>query len=448
MDSELIIPKPFAPLLDDNVRKVVEPSGRSSGKSTTNETVMAIKMLESKFNNIWYCRAEKGDVRATIYNSFIATVQSLQLAMFFRPSLSPLEIICTRTGAKIYFSGINGKVQNDLNATKGFTPQYRTLAMFVVDEANEVKYSTHLTAAETTANKFLLPNGKIIYAYNPPPNRTHWSHTYFANLVNNGAVRIYSTYEDIKPLLKPATLQEILEMKTNDPRHFAYWYLGQMVSLEGLVLYTFKREKNLMPLSEFLRKANFGGYQPLYIIYGVDSGVVKDATAVCAWAVMPDGILLKLSTFYYEPRKNGDEPIPNSMQVNLIYEWYLKFYNKMAEYGINLPGAENECWVFDNAVVTQDLMFEWQNKTMFFCKAVNNKNIERDIKRLQNGYYAGMLKILDVEDNAPSINEIETFSYDEENKIQEGQADHTIDADKYATSHYYYYYIGGEARGI
>lgn len=443
MILDVSFPEPFEPLLDDNVRKVVEPSGRSSGKTTTNENLIIKVTMESKYNNVWYCRAEKSDIRSSIYNSMLSTIQQQGLAMFYRASLNPMEITCTRTGAKIYFDGINGKTRDDLTATKGFTPQFKTLALFILDEANEVKYSTHVQAAETTANKFLLPHGKIIYAYNPPPNRTHWSHLFFGNMINNGAVKIYSTWEDIYELLKPATIQEILEMQKNDPRHYQYWYLGQMVSLEGLVLYTFRKDRNTMSLERFKQLANFNGYQPLYVIYGVDSGVVKDATAVCAWAVMPDATLLKLSTFYYEPRKNGDEPLPNSQQVNLIYDWYNKLYRQMAEMGVILPSPANECWVFDSAVVTQDLMFEWQRKTMFYCKAVEKKNIERDIKRLQNGYFNGFLKILDWEENKPSFDEIETFAYDEENKIPEGQADHTIDADKYATAHYYYEYIGG-----
>lgn len=436
------IPKPFAPLLDSDVHKVVEASGRSSGKSTTNETAAILSMLQSSRNNIWYCRAEKTDIRSTIFNSMISTIQDMGLDGFFKISLQPLEITCKRSGAKCYFGGINGKTVDDLNATKGFTPQFKSLSMFILDEANEAKASTHVKAAETTANKFLNQNGKIIYAYNPPPVRTHWAHTFFANEAKkNHACNIYSTWEDIRKLLKAQTIFEIEEMRDNDPKHYAYWYLGQCVSLEGLVLYTFKREKNLVSLDSFLRKAATGAYQPIYIIYGVDSGVVKDATAVSAWGVMPDGGMLKLSTFYYEPRKNGDEPLPNSQQVELIHDWYNKFYEKFRTMGVVLPTPYNETWVFDSAVVTQDLMYEWQRKTLFNCLAVEKKNIERDIKRLQNGYFQGFLKILDIPDNEPSIREIESFCYDEKNEIPDGQDDHTIDADKYATAYYYYQHL-------
>lgn len=438
------IPKPYAPILDPRIRKIIEESGRSTGKTTTNETVAVGKMLESAKNNIWYCRAEKGDVRPSIFNSFYATIQTMGLERYFECKLSPMEITCTHTGAKCYFSGINGKTRDDLNTTKGFVPQGRTLAMFILDEANEAKSPMHITAAETTANKFLLPDSKIIYAYNPPPNLGHWAHNFFGRAVENGAKRIYATYLDIWQLLSPATRDEILTMKRDNPQQYKYWYLGQKISLEGLVLFTFKKERNLIPLQTFKEAVNRNGYQPLYVIYGVDSGVVKDPTAVCAWGVFPDGNLIKLSTLYINPKEYG-EPLPNSYQVSKMTEWYAAFYREMASYGVVLPGAYNEAWIFDSAVVTQDLMFEFMNRTGFFCKAVENKSIERDIKRLQNGYFRGVFKILDTPSNSPSLREINTFCYDEKNEIAEGQDDHTIDADKYATAHYYYAYMNNFA---
>lgn len=357
----------------------------------------------------------KGDIRTSVFSSFLATIQSLGVERYFQYKLNPMEAICTLTGAKCYFGGINGKTRDDLNTTKGFVPQDRSLAMFILDEANEAKSYQHIRAAETTANKFLKPDGKIIYAYNPPPNLGHWAHSYFGKMVEDGAKRIYTTYKDIYKLLNPATIDEILTMKRDNPQQFKYWYLGQKISLEGLVLYTFNRERNLISLDAFKTAVNRNGYQPLYIIYGVDSGVVKDPTAVCAWGIFPDGNLIKLSTFYLDPKKAG-EPIPNTMQVSEMVRWYNDFYAEMGSYGVILPGPYNEAWVFDSAVVTQDLMLEFGNKTGFFCKAVENKSIERDIKRLQNGYFRGVFKILDIPSNAPSLREIGTFCYDEKTR--------------------------------
>ena len=298
------IPAPFKPLLDPDVRKIIEESGRTAGKSTTNEDVGSNLMLQSKYNNVWYCRAEKGDVRPSIFNSFLATLQAKGIDKYFTAKLSPMEITCKLTGAKCYFGGINGKTRDDLNTTKGFVPQDRKLAMFILDEANEVKSPMHIKAAETTANKFLLPYGKIIYAYNPPPNLGHWSHSFFGQMIADGATRIYSTFRDIWGLLNTATQDEIRAMARENPRQFAYWYLGQKISLEGLVLYTFSPERNLIDIDKF-KAAVRNGYQPIYILFGVDSGVVKDPTAVCAWGIFPDGNLIKLSTFYLNPRKIG-----------------------------------------------------------------------------------------------------------------------------------------------
>lgn len=78
---------------------------------------------------------------------------------------------------------------------------------------------------------------------------------------------------------------------------------------------------------------------------------------------------------------------------------------------------------------------------MFNCVAVTNKDIERDNARLVNSFKSGMLLILDTPDNAVSIEQLENFCYDDNNEIPEGQADHTIDADKYATYEYYYHFI-------
>ena len=439
IEFKQIVPKPFAPLLNPNIRKIIEESGRTAGKSTTNETVAISLVMSNRKNNVWYTRAEKGDVRSSIFNSTLATINDMGVEQYFDFKLNPMEITCTLTGAKIYFSGINGKTKDDLNATKGFVPQDRSLAMFILDEANEAKSYQHIRAAETTANKFLIPNGKIVYAYNPPPNLGHWAHSFFGKQIEDGATRIYTTYKDIYKLLNEATISEIEQMKRDNPRQFQYWYLGQKISLEGLVLYTFNKEKNLIDLEKF-KVAVSRGYQPLYIIYGVDSGVVKDPTAVCAWGVFPDGNLIKLSTFYLDPRKIG-QPIPNTEQVGEIRRWYNDFYSEMRSYGVICPTAYNEIWIFDSAVVTQDLMFEWQRTTGFNCKAVENKSIERDIKRLQNGYHRGVFRVLNTPSNAPSIRETTTFCYDENNEIPEGQDDHTIDADKYATAHFYYAYM-------
>ena len=110
-------------------KEIVETSGRGSSKSTSNEFCAVSGPLYSKDTNVWYCRAEVGDIRRTIFSSIIATIQLMNLEKLFAWSLSPFRVTCTLTGAVCYFSGINGKTDDDLTATKGFTPNHRTLAL-------------------------------------------------------------------------------------------------------------------------------------------------------------------------------------------------------------------------------------------------------------------------------------------------------------------------------
>lgn len=118
----LDFPKQYAPLFNPSVSEIVEPSGRCSAKTTSNEILAVTLMKQSRFNNVWYCRAEQGDIRSTIFSSMISTIQLLGLEKEFRWSLSPFQITCIKTGAICYFSGINGKTDDDVTAVKGFTP--------------------------------------------------------------------------------------------------------------------------------------------------------------------------------------------------------------------------------------------------------------------------------------------------------------------------------------
>ena len=138
---------------------------------------------------------------------------------------------------------------------------------------------------------------------------------------------------------------------------------------------------------------------------------------------------------------NGLKGISHTDQVELIMQWYKAFRKRFAEYGITIPDTSHERWCFDGAALTQDLMLEFEKATYFSTVAVTDKDIERDVARLVNSYRSGFLYILGVEENDVSIEEMENFVRDENNEIPEGQSDHTIDADKYATYEYYYNFM-------
>lgn len=430
------------------VKTFVLKGGRISGKTVNDEKATIPLFFDKEPGDIWYCRSEDNTIRRSIFQSLQSTLRgegytlSNRVDTDFKVSTSPFEVKCNKTGNVCQFFAIN----KDIDRTKAMTPPSGKLKKVMFEEANEPDDEKYVEALKSTALRYMDEMSKITFRYNPPPGLNHWANKYYPQMAKRGAILINPIWRDIAELLDPVVIADILKMKAEDPVHYAYWYGGEVVSLEGLVIWSFNRQKHLLPLAELQRRIVRNlYYQPTYMFYGVDSGLKNDATAISAWALYPDGKLIKLSTFYLdiakERRMTGMRGISHTDQVELMVEWYKKFRKHMEEYGIQIPEPSRERWCFDGAALTQDLMLEFEKATRFQTKAVTDKDIERDNARLVNSFRSGQLFFLDLPENNISVEEYETFAYDEENEIPEGQSDHTIDADKYATYEYYYDFL-------
>lgn len=429
------------------VKTIILKGGRISGK-TANDELATIPDFFGERGDIWYCRSEENTIRRSIFQSMQSTLRERGFSLSsgtetdFKVSTSPFEIKCNASGNVCQFFAIN----KDIDRTKAMTPPSGRLKKVMLEEANEPDKKEYVEALRSTALRYMDEMGKFTYRYNPPPTLNHWANQYYPSLARRGAILIHSTWEDIAELLDPVVIADILKMKAEDPLHYAYWYGGEIVSLAGRVIWSFDRQKHLLPLADLQRRIVKNlFYQPVYVFYGVDSGITSDATAVCAWAIYPDGNLIKLWTSYLDIKKEklmrGAHGISHTDQVEWMIEEYEKMRNQLSEWGITLPPPAKERWCFDGAALTQDLMLEFRKATGFNVKAVTDKDIERDIARLINSYRSGQLHVLDIPQNAVSVEETENFVRDEDNEIPEGQRDHTIDADKYATYEYYYNFL-------
>lgn len=427
--SNVIVPKQYAPLFLTGIHEIVEPSGRCTAKSTSNEIAAITLMTQSKYNNIWYCRAEKGDIRETVFSSMISTIQLMDLDKLFEWSLSPFQITCLATGAKCYFSGINGKTDDDVTATKGFTPQYKTLAMCILDEADQVKHPNHITAWESTAVRFLLPEGKTVYAYNPPMTKSHWAHRFFGDKVKNGATRIYATWEDIRALLNPKTIEIIEKFRKDDPEYYKYWYLGESVNFRGMVYPQFKREKHITNIYKLLSQ----GDRVSELILGLDEGTVNDSTCVTALAVMFSGKAVVLDCFENDPLVIGQQS-PSEQSRALA-----SFLNGLLRKFTFLQYVPRR-WIFECAEGGQMLRLQFVADTGEECLLVGNKNVMGDVKRVRSMLSEGILLFhCDINVNTMQlVEDIENYVFDEKtNKIKAQQRDDTIDSMEYATKLYY-----------
>ena len=422
-------PRQYAPLFDKSISEVVEPSGRTTAKTTSNEIYAVSLMLESKYNNIWYCRAEKTDIGSTIYSSMLSTIQTMGVEDLFEFKLSPYKIICRSTGAICYFDGINGKTDDDLTATKGFSPQFKTLALCILDEADEVKHPNHITAWESTAYRFMLPHAKIIYAYNPPMVKSHWAYKFFGDKIKNGATRIYATWEDIRGLLAPKAIEQIEKFKRNDPEYYKYWYLGEAVLFKGMVYPQLKRDVHLINIYQLFNT----GDRVAELILGLDEGTANDSTCVTALAVMYSGKAVVLDCYENDPLKVGQQsPSEQSRALS-------GFLSRLLQHFPFLQRLRRR-WIFECAEGGQMLRLQFMQDTGEECFLVTKKNIMGDIKRVRSMLSEGIL-FFHVDDEVNTmqlIEDMEAYVFDEKtNTIKKNQRDDTIDSLEYATKMYY-----------
>lgn len=421
----------YEPLFNACVSEIVEPSGRVSGKTTSNEIAAISLMIQDRRNNIWYCRAETGDIRITVFSSMISTIQLMGLEWAFRWSLSPIQIVCKLTGAICYFSGINGKTDDDLTATKGFTPQYKTLAMCILDEADQVKHYNHITAWESTAARFLLPWGKMVYAYNPPMTRSHWVYKFFGDKITKGATRIYATWEDIREQLTEKAIAIIEKFKKDDPEYYRYWYLGEPVNFKGMVYPQFKRETHCINIYKYF--AEHPNDRVTELIFGLDEGTVNDSTCVTALAIMASGVAIVLDCLEIDPQKIGQQ---SPAQVSRMLIGYLT--DLLGKFAF-LRYVQRR-WIFECAEGGQMLRLQFNEESGEETYLVTNKSIMGDVKRVRSMLSEKIL-FFHTDNNVNTIQlveDIENYVFDEKTgDIKKQQRDDTIDSLEYATKLYY-----------
>ena len=166
----------------------------------------------------------------TVYHFYQSLISSINLIAFSVLS-DRLEITFRQTATRFSFLQ-----QTDISRTKGFElPRAEDYIDFVwFEEVNENDSSDYVDAAMLTFLRFFRDCTKVFFVYNPPESILHWANNYFPSLYNTGkAMRVYSTWEDIRNLLEPPVVQKILEDKERDYDYNRYWYLGHIISLKG-----------------------------------------------------------------------------------------------------------------------------------------------------------------------------------------------------------------------
>lgn len=427
------VPVPFHPIWRSNQDNgftgygtYVADSGRLSGKTVTIGEYGFFRLMSVKHANLVVTRAEDNDIRLTVFHFYQSLISKYKLERFFKVKRSPYEITFLPNGNKIFFLATNG----DISRTKGFElPRADDYIDFVwFEEVNENDELGYVDAALLTFLRFFKDCTKVFFVYNPPETMLHWANSYFPDLYRSGkARRIYSTWEDVRNLLSDAIIQKIEEDKARDYDYYRYWYLGHIISLKGRVFKQFRRDKNTIKRLDKVRIVHMISW----LIVAGDAAIKNDATCFGLLAVLRDGRLLLIDSYYYDPIKEHEQ-LPDTEQSRRICAWFTKAFTKFP--GISMKPIVG---TVDNA--NYNLMMMLQNTIemgYFRWFPATDKKILRDTHRLQNLFFEDLLIISEdaTTDNQRIIDEIEAYIYDEKTQeIKKDQADHGIDALKYGS---------------
>lgn len=426
-------------LIDLGVDELILTSGRVSGKTQHSE-IAIVKELRDGFGDVWYVRSEDGDIRGSIFTSLLGTIAKMGYSYSnkgnpdFKVSYSPFEITCTKNGNKVQFFAIN----KDINRTKGKMPPSGKLQRVIVEEANELDSGIYIDALLSTAVRFFDVGSKMVYQYNPPMTKQHWVFDYFRKREQKGARRIYTTWEDLarQGLLTPATVAEILATKKTDPLMYRYWYLGEVVSLSGLVYPQFNRQKHCLNFFNLLADGDY----PLELICGLDEGTVNDSTCITALCVMASGKAVVIDLYEYSPTdrtagQGESGSLSPSEQSRRIFAWLEDLLHRFPQLQ-----RTPRVWIFESAEGGQMLRAQFVQDYGENTCLVTNKSIWGDVKRVRNMLSEGILYF----NTSPGtkteilINDIENYIIDEKtNDIKKNQREDTIDSLEYATKLYF-----------
>ena len=276
-----------------------------------------------------------------------------------------------------------------------------------------------------------MDHSKTVFAYNPPISRSHWAHKFFGDKVTNGASRIYATWEDIRTLLSPRVIEDILKFKRDDPEYYKYWYLGVPVDFRGMVYPQFKREKHVINVFRYIAEHPNDGVTEC--IMGLDEGTVNDSTCVTVLAIMRSGVAIVLDCLEIDPLKIGQQSPAQTSRL------LISFLRSTLDRFQFLRYVQRR-WIFECAEGGQMLRLQFIEDSGEETYLVTQKSIMGDVKRVRSMLSEGIL-LFHVDTNVTTmtlIEDIENYVFDEKTKdIKKGQRDDTIDSLEYATKLYY-----------
>ena len=262
----------YKPLFINDTRYFVITGGRGSSKSFSINTFLLILTYESN-ETILFTRYTLTSANVSIIPEFIEKIEILNRVQDF--DITKDTIINKKTGSKILFKGIktsSGNQTANLKSLSGIT-------CFVLDEAEELIDEDVFDKIDLSIrNK--EKNNRVILILNPT-TKTHFIYKKFfeskgitagSNFFKEDVTYIHTTYIDNLENLSESFINQVEQVKTNNPKKYDHVIMGGWLDkADGVVFTNWK----------------FGAFNPdnLQTSFGQDYGFSIDPTTLVEVAI-------------------------------------------------------------------------------------------------------------------------------------------------------------------
>jgi phage terminase large subunit len=304
----ITINKKYIPLFESDSRYFVITGGRGSGKSFALNSFLLLLTYEVG-HTILFTRYTLTSAHISIIPEFVEKIDMAELHNDF--SITKDEIVNLRTGSKILFKGIktsSGTQTANLKSLQGVTT-------WILDEAEELVEEDIFDKIDLSVRNSQKQN-RVILILNPT-TKEHFIYNRFfeqngveagETLSKGDTTYIHTTYQDNIEYLSESFINQIEQLKKNNPKKFEHTILGGWLDKAEGVVFTNWR---------------FGDFNPdkLQTSFGQDFGFSIDPTTLVEVAIDKNKRKIYVKEHLYKPKLTTSEIAVINKQVcggNLI----------------------------------------------------------------------------------------------------------------------------------
>lgn len=246
-------------------------SGRGGGKSTAFHQLI---LEELETGCVAVVRRYWNTNKGSVYNGVKKLLNKLEktnpgISKRYKCTETPLLIVNKDTGYALQFFGLDS-----YQKTKSLEPYKSHFNLVVAEECQEIELRDKVDEFVVTIQRGSSNNVKILYIWNPPPKKSHWTNTDLRKTIDDYMGAYYFTYMDL-PIkwLGGNFIKEAEHWKKTNLKVYRYRYLGEPIAAEDTIFTNIEtRVITDKEINSWQRDDN-------WIVCGLDFGFSPDPNA-------------------------------------------------------------------------------------------------------------------------------------------------------------------------